>query len=49
VQLLYPELAYAHDMDAELARASRVAAFGRGGELAVSHLGVPWLAAPAGR
>ena len=45
VQLLHPELAYAHDMDPDLARISRVAALGRGGELAVSHLGTPWLAA----
>ena len=48
VQLLFPELAYAHAMDPERARVSRVQAFGRGGELAVSHLGTPWLAAPAG-
>ena len=47
VQLLYPELAYAHDMDFSQARASRVEAFGRGDELAVSHLGAPWLAALA--
>lgn len=49
VQLLYPELAYAHDMDAARARVSRVQALGRGDDLAVSHLGEPWIAAPAVR
>jgi len=43
VQLLYPELAYAHDMDFAQARASRAAMLSRGHELAVSHLGAPFL------
>jgi glyoxylase-like metal-dependent hydrolase (beta-lactamase superfamily II) len=46
VQLLYPELAYGHDMDTELARSTREktlhAATTRGSLLAVSHLGKPF-------
>jgi glyoxylase-like metal-dependent hydrolase (beta-lactamase superfamily II) len=42
VQLLHPELAYAHDMDAERARASREKILGDAAELALSHLGMPF-------
>ena len=45
IQLLHPELAYAHDMDAGRARASREAMLARGGEWAVSHLGPPFVRA----
>jgi glyoxylase-like metal-dependent hydrolase (beta-lactamase superfamily II) len=48
VQLVDPALGYGHDMDAQLARESREAALAtagsRGSWLAVSHLGVPYLA-----
>ena len=47
IQLLHPELGYGHDTDAEQARASRAAVFAAGGELAVSHLGAPFLRTPA--
>jgi glyoxylase-like metal-dependent hydrolase (beta-lactamase superfamily II) len=47
VQLLCPELIYAHDMDGDQARASRVAMLGRGFELASSHLGEPFVRTPA--
>ena len=43
VQLLHPELGYAHDMDAARARVSRAAVFAADDELAVSHLGAPFL------
>jgi hypothetical protein len=43
VQLLYPDLAYGHDMDAKRARASRTAMLSRDLELAVSHLGTAFL------
>jgi len=46
VQLVRPELAYGHDMDAEAARRSRAAvladASSRGSWLAVSHLSTVW-------
>jgi hypothetical protein len=46
VQLVDPSIGYGHDMDAQLARESRVAALttaGSGGSwLAVSHLGQPY-------
>jgi glyoxylase-like metal-dependent hydrolase (beta-lactamase superfamily II) len=46
IQLLYPELAYRHDMDADQARVSRQktlhAATTGGSLLAVSHLGKPY-------
>jgi glyoxylase-like metal-dependent hydrolase (beta-lactamase superfamily II) len=46
VQLVDPSLGYSHDMDAQLARESRVAALTRAGTggswLAVSHLGQPY-------
>ncbi|MCA2218561.1 MBL fold metallo-hydrolase [Jidongwangia harbinensis] len=43
IQLLHPELGYAHDMDAGRARVSRASVLAAGGELAVSHLGTPFL------
>ncbi|PRY28122.1 MBL fold metallo-hydrolase [Pseudosporangium ferrugineum] len=53
VQLVRPELAYGHDMDAELARRSRMAALegaaSRGSLLGVSHLGTAWSRTSAGR
>jgi glyoxylase-like metal-dependent hydrolase (beta-lactamase superfamily II) len=46
IQLLYPELAYAHDMDPDQARATRekvlYAATTGGSLMAVSHLGKPF-------
>jgi glyoxylase-like metal-dependent hydrolase (beta-lactamase superfamily II) len=46
IQLLYPELAYAHDMDADQARATREKTLHEattgGSLLAVSHLGKPF-------
>jgi glyoxylase-like metal-dependent hydrolase (beta-lactamase superfamily II) len=43
VQLRRPEVAYAYDMDAEVARATRRGALAARRPLAVSHLGVPFL------
>ena len=43
VQMVRPEVAYTYDMDAERARAGRRAVLARYRELAVSHLGVPFV------
>ncbi len=43
IQLVHPELAYAHDTDPGRARASRAAMLARGDEWAVSHLGPPFV------
>jgi glyoxylase-like metal-dependent hydrolase (beta-lactamase superfamily II) len=43
VQFLKPELAYAHDMDADRARASRIAMLRPGATFAPSHLGEPFV------
>jgi glyoxylase-like metal-dependent hydrolase (beta-lactamase superfamily II) len=43
VQMVRPEVAYGYDMDADRARATRRAVLDRHGELAVSHLGMPFL------
>ncbi|GAA4917414.1 metallo-beta-lactamase superfamily protein [Stackebrandtia albiflava] len=52
IQLLYPDVAYSHESDPELARRSRVAllheAAERHGELATPHLTEPFLRVPEG-
>jgi hypothetical protein len=44
IQLLYPELAYSHEMDAAGARVSRERLAAQGHTLASSHLGEPFTA-----